>query len=699
MFSFFKIKYLITIFLLSTIAFFIVDNILTKEVKTLKIDKYNLSADHLKNQIKESIKNKSISTMNIAIALSENHQLKAFLEGKEPLKVDLKEVSLKIKEFSIYKNLWIQIIDKNGISRYRSWSPKKGDNVANIRKELPILLKNPKIFNVISVGIFDMTFKNIVPIYKDGNFLGFIEVISKMNSIAKDFEKLGLNIVILADKKFKEQIKKPFTKSFINDYYVANLNAKDELKKYIQKNINKYLSIKNYLVEDNYLITTYVLKDITKEDLGYFIIFKDINSINLNDIKEFENFIKLIGILIIIVLITFIVLLYYYNKTKYTDLLEDNVKERTKEIEELTKRYKQIFEESKAIKLIVEPISRKIVDVNDAALKFYGYSKKDFLELKITDINNLDNEMQDKALDKILNTKQSIFNFKHKLSNGEIKDVKIYASAIQIDNKSYIYSIIRDITDEIKAKKELKEKEQLFYQQAKMASMGEMLENIAHQWRQPLSVISTAATGTKIKKEFGELNDEFLFESIDLIVKSANYLSHTIDDFRDFFKHSKNKEDFKIADTLNNAIKLANIKNRAIDLDLKFEDIEINGFKNEFVQVLLNILNNSKHALDENKVENKYIKIELKKQNKDAIISILDNGGGIEEDKIIKVFEPYFTTKHQSQGTGIGLYMCEQIITQHFGGEISIHNVNFNYKNRDYFGAKLKIVLPLNLNS
>lgn len=378
MFSFVKIKYLIIIFLLSITAFYVIDTILTKEIKTLKIDKYNQVANNLKNQIQDAIENKSVSSMNIAIALSENNELKSFLKKETTLKINFKEVTTKIKEYSNYKNLWIQIIDAEGISRYRSWTNKKDDKISDIRKEIQSLIKQPKIFRLISVDIFDMTFKSIVPIYDNNQFLGFIEVITKINSIAKNFAKQNLDLVVLADKKYKEQIIKPFTKEFINDYYVVNYNVKKSLKELIQKDTEKYTHIEDYLIEGKHFITTYLLKNNEGEKIGFFILFKNLDSIDLNDITEFEQFIKLIGILIVILLITLLLSLYYYNKTKYTKVLKSGIRKRTKEIKELTKRYRQIFEESKAIKLIFDSKTGKIVDANESALKFYGYKKSIF---------------------------------------------------------------------------------------------------------------------------------------------------------------------------------------------------------------------------------------------------------------------------------------------------------------------------------
>ena len=698
----FKIRpiYLLLLITALLFSFILVDKNLSTKIKGLTHDKYVSTAKNLKDQIQEAIDNKKSSTLNIAISLSENSDYKEFLKNGKDFNADLKKVSQRIKDNSNFKNVWIHLINKNGISKYRSWSEKKDDNVSLIRKELPPLLKNPEISSFISVGIFDMTFKSIVPIYDKEEFLGLIEVITKMNSIAKKFEERELDLVILVDEKYKNQIKKPFTKEFLGDYYIANLNAKKELKDIIKQDIKNYISIKDYKVSNNYFITTYTLKDIYNMDMGYFIIFKNLNSIDLTDINEFENFIKLIGILLTFIVIAILSSLYFYNKSKYTAILEENVKKRTKELHELTKKYHQIFQGSMAIKLIFDPETYTMVDVNEAAIKFYGYKRDEFLKLKATDLKANSKEKFNSNIEKILKNKQNIFIHKHKLSNNEVRDVEIYASSIQIDKKIFIYSIIKDITNELKAKDELEKKQKLFYQQAKMASMGEMIENIAHQWRQPLSTITIAASGAKIKKEFDELNDEFFFESLDTILNAANYLSHTIDDFRDFFKQSKNKEKFKILTILNNSIKLANLKNTDIELLLNTsDDIKVLGFKNELIQVLLNIFNNSKDVLKNSKNLHKLIKIDVKENDSYVTLSIVDNGGGIDEDKIDKIFEPYFTTKHQSQGTGIGLYMSEQIITKHFSGEISAQNVNFFYKNEEYFGANIVIKIPTNLNS
>ena len=234
-------------------------------------------------------------------------------------------------------------------------------------------------------------------------------------------------------------------------------------------------------------------------------------------------------------------------------------------------------------------------------------------------------------------------------------------------------------------------------QKSKMAAMGEMLGNIAHQWRQPLSVITTVATGMKLQKEFNTLDDETFEESIQNITNSALYLSDTIDDFRNFFRTDKNKTNFKIKNTFDKVFKLtiAQFKNNEIIFVKDLNDYELFNFENELVQSLINILNNAKDAL-ETKDNPKVIFISTYKKNNKAIIKITDNAGGIDEKIIDKVCEPYFTTKHQAKGTGIGLYMTEEIVVKHLEGNFLIRNVDVIYENQSYKGTEITIELDIN---
>ena len=242
------------------------------------------------------------------------------------------------------------------------------------------------------------------------------------------------------------------------------------------------------------------------------------------------------------------------------------------------------------------------------------------------------------------------------------------------------------------------QQQHILFQQSKMAAMGEMLGNIAHQWRQPLSVITTASTGMRLQKELEVLDDESFEQSITNITNSALYLSKTIDDFRNFFKTDKIETDFNIQDTFEKVFKLTNgqFSHNDITFDKNIEEIKLFGLENELIQALINILNNSKDALMEiEKPIPRLIFIDVYKENERIIIKIKDNAGGIDEKIIDKVCEPYFTTKHQSKGTGIGLYMTSEIIKKHMNGTFKITNTEVNYENKIYKGLQTTIEVSI----
>ncbi|MDQ1339334.1 MAG: hypothetical protein QG567_486, partial [Campylobacterota bacterium] len=226
--------------------------------------------------------------------------------------------------------------------------------------------------------------------------------------------------------------------------------------------------------------------------------------------------------------------------------------------------------------------------------------------------------------------------------------------------------------------KKYKEQESLLIQQSKLAAMGEMIQNIAHQWRQPLNTLGLQAQDILEAYEFNELNKEYLQNQTDSMMNIISHMSKTIEDFKNFFKPDKEKQEFLVADTLKECLDIfyAALKYNNIDIKInnKFNP-KINGYKNEYAQAVLNILANAKDALEKNNNKNKTITITIDKTPEgNSILSIEDNGGGIAEEYKDRVFEPYFTTKHKSNGTGIGLYMSKVIIEKHMHGSLEFAN-------------------------
>lgn len=243
-----------------------------------------------------------------------------------------------------------------------------------------------------------------------------------------------------------------------------------------------------------------------------------------------------------------------------------------------------------------------------------------------------------------------------------------------------------------------KEIELKLFHSDKMASMGEMIGNIAHQWRQPLSAISTGATGIVVKKEYGILKDTDLIDTCNAINNHAQYLSQTIDDFRNYIKGDRDKKVFTLKSAIESFLHLieGSSKKEMITIIVTIDEIKtIDGFPNELVQCFINIYNNAKDAFIENKIEKKYIFITYKTVYDKIKLYIKDNAGGISDSIIQKVFEPYFTTKHKNQGTGLGLHMTYTLISEGMKGNIEVHNRTYDYDQKIYTGAEFVITLPI----
>ena len=225
----------------------------------------------------------------------------------------------------------------------------------------------------------------------------------------------------------------------------------------------------------------------------------------------------------------------------------------------------------------------------------------------------------------------------------------------------------------------------IMFRQSRLASMGEMMANIAHQWRQPLSELSIDLF--KMKQNLGN-ESEFLvtYEHAKQVIKN---MSNTIDDFRNFFNANKPIENFLVSSCVDDAMTMlkGTLDRNDIKIDVKSQkNVFVYGHQSELTQVFMNILVNAKDALKNSEIKNKKIQISIKSNDKFAIIDIKDNAEAIKDDIMERIFEPYFTTKHKSSGTGLGLYMSKMIV-EHMKGEIIAENLK-NWVN-------FKIILPL----
>jgi len=252
--------------------------------------------------------------------------------------------------------------------------------------------------------------------------------------------------------------------------------------------------------------------------------------------------------------------------------------------------------------------------------------------------------------------------------------------------KQQIRELKKQVIDEIRHNRQ---NDKMLFQQSRMASMGEMIGNIAHQWRQPLMELSSICMELQAKVELlGDVSNDEVLEAVEKSNKITKYMSHTIDDFRNFFATDKDKEVFKISDQISSAITIINssLKQHEIKLEIIVQkNSVVEGYKNEYSQVLINILSNAKEALINRKIKNPKISIRILEKENNSIVQISDNGGGIHVKPIEKIFEPFFT-HDKINGTGVGLFMSKLIIENNMNGRLFVQN--------DDKGAVFTITVP-----
>ena len=354
-----------------------------------------------------------------------------------------------------------------------------------------------------------------------------------------------------------------------------------------------------------------------------------------------------------------------------------------KEILQQKEELELIFNYSKDGIAILD-LNTKLLNFNNSFIEMTGYSKDELLEKTAFEM------LVDKDIDKNKIIIKKILEEGFITNHEEtffFKEKRVFTnfSVSLLPNKETLLMIIKDVSS-------LK----VLQEQSKLASLGEMIGNIAHQWRQPLSFISTIASSLKVKSEYDMLTKEDINEVSASIVKQTEYLSNTIDNFRDFIKGDKSYTNISIKDVLDNSLTLvaASLNNNFINLIIELnDDLTIFGNKNELTEAFLNIISNSKDILKTIEEKDRFIFIKSKKVDENRLeLKFLDSGGGIDESIISKVLEPYFTTKHKSLGTGLGLSIVNKIVSERHKASIEIYNEEFIHNQKKYKGLCFKII-------
>jgi len=325
--------------------------------------------------------------------------------------------------------------------------------------------------------------------------------------------------------------------------------------------------------------------------------------------------------------------------------------------------------------VIVKDSKGIVVYANESANEFF--KQKDVVGMSTPQIVPIEKQEDIARYDaKILKEGHLEIIEKIEDKDGNIRVLRILGFTIDVDDQMNIGLVIIDITQSYEDKKEISTQEEIMIAQSRHAAMGEMISMIAHQWRQPISAIAMDANNILADVELEMIDEKELSEASKNIIQQTQELSKTIDDFREFFAPNKNVEDILVADILEDALNVIgkSLENNNIEISKKVDEtIRLKTYSRELMQVLINIIKNAKEALLDKKIQKK-IEINIFEENDMVVIRICDNGGGINATIIDKIFTPYFTTKGEKNGTGLGLYMSKTIIEKHLKGIISAYN-------------------------
>ncbi|MFT5662052.1 MAG: PAS domain S-box-containing protein [Sulfurimonas sp.] len=383
-------------------------------------------------------------------------------------------------------------------------------------------------------------------------------------------------------------------------------------------------------------------------------------------------------------------------------------------VEEQKTIYETLFHKSSNAILLMD--EDKFIDCNEAAVKLLEVPSKDDIIGKF--YTQFSPELQPDGTSSIVKGEQLIqnsferFEWQYLLPNGKYIWVDVLRTPIVVNSKKLTHVVLHDISTMKKLETDLallnkslekrieeeiqKNTLQTTYilQQSRLAQMGEMISMIAHQWRQPLSSISAISSTLSLDVMMDKYESDFFEERLQSINELSQHLSSTINDFRGFFKEDKTREETTIGTLVEGTLQIigSTLQKQSVKVESDIKDNDtIFTYVNEVKQVILNILKNAEDALTGNNTSKGTIWIVGYIEDDYACISIEDNAGGITEDNIIHIFDPYFSTKKEKDGTGLGLYMSKTIIEEHCKGKLIIHN------NKD--GAMFTIKLPLILES
>ncbi len=588
----------------------------------------------------------------------------------------------------------MQIIKSDGTSFLRIHNPSKyGDRLDDKRKMVKNSIKSQKFVEGFESGVYANSYRLMMPMYMDGKYIASIEIGINPDYFILTARKILDERGYLFIKKQNLVLHHNFMKFHIGEYYLQSdtYDKDDEFLKLFPRKIKLIPRFEIDFRGKAYILHVNNIKKYGGGEYGKFIFLEDITQS-----KNYQNEIRMYGFVLFVLFLISIIFLINHYMAEISAQLHEVYESFTSELTQRETYLATLLNSSPNITISL--IEQDAERVNSKFYEFTGFSSLEEFKKKYKCICDLFVPRQGYLSAYIENeywvdyiiARPDVNHFAILKKDGDEYIFRVFSSIVNFDEKQRYFIILTDVTEILKVKDELEKNQKLLIAQSKQAAMGEMINMIAHQWRQPLSIISMAASNIVIDMELGINDKNTLIKESKEIINEINFLSQTIDDFRNFFKADKEVEKVKISEILDKAIRLVKKQfiSRNIEVVHNFQDEKlITTYSRELIQVFLSILNNSKEAYEDIKDVKKIIKIEIRGYDNRVSIVITDSAGGVEEDMIERIFEPYFSTKEKKNGSGLGLYMSKTIIEKHLQGTIKAYNYGK--------GISLEIVLPL----
>lgn len=676
-FSHFSKTLLLIIFFNTIVSFGLYFLLISNEKE--KLYKTNIQFAHSEfHKTKHFMKNKIKHYTNVLDAIEKSDFLDDYLKNNNKKQlVQSMNIIINSNE-SVFQ---IRFLDKFGIEKIRIDKTITGETIESINLQnksnryyftkTASLLKDQYYISNLDLNVenskievpYKPTIRVSKPLFKENKFVGMIIINYNVNEIIQSITSSDKFDVYYMDQKGNFLLHPDASKNY-SSQLKTNHKVSDEIT-----NIDKIIKTK---YDEN---QKYYLQKIEITDEPFYIIYSIKKDYYESSLQELKTNILYMFFIIILISLPFI-LIFAYIQSSQARLLE------------------------KIIDTIPHPIffkdqDGKFIMVNESLLKLYQFDTKnamlgktayDILNHKQAEYCTLRDK---KAFESGMIVDDEILTLNNKKTYFEIRLATV--SFFGIVKKKYLLGVAIDLTEIKLLNMELQDKvtievnerlklEKTMVQQSKLAEMGNMMEAIIHQWKQPLNILSLVSQNLKMKSKKGVLEQEKLITNLDKIVSQVQFMSQTADDFKSFFSVSKSLVHFSVHTSFHKILTILQSRLKTSEISVEnniLEDLSIFGYQNEFDQVILNLINNAIDALEDQKtIENKSIFFSSKIVANTIKIYIKDNAGGIPEHLLPdKLFENYTTTKGDN-GTGIGLSICKKIIIDNFKGDIKAYNEN-----------------------